>query len=197
MCSGPAGACPAASGTGSLNASVNLASGGTVVFTIIGTVTPGTATLVNTASVAAPAGTFDPNAANNSDTVTTPAAPIGFYAVTPCRVADTRSSTPPALGANSSRDFVAAGMCGIPADARAVAIVLTVASPTDGGDLRLYGAGTPLPVASTINFAAGHTRANNAIVPLGAGGAIRVQCDMPVGSTGQTHFLFDVTGYFK
>ena len=30
---------------------------------------------------------------------------------------------------------------------------------------------------------------------LGTGGQISVQCDMP--STGTTHFLFDVYGYFK
>ncbi|HEX6739382.1 MAG TPA: hypothetical protein VF310_13980, partial [Vicinamibacteria bacterium] len=122
---------------------------------------------------------------------------IGFYPLTPCRVADTRTTTPPALAANSSRDFTAGGSCGIPADAVAVAITLTVVNPTDQGDLRLYAAGATLPLASTINFVAAHTRANNAILPLGTGGAIRVQCDMPPGSTGQTHFLFDVMGYFK
>jgi hypothetical protein len=61
----------------------------------------------------------------------------------------------------------------------------------------VYAAGAPLPLASTINFVTGRTRANNALLPLGTGGAIRVQCDMPAGSSGTTHFLFDVTGYFK
>ena len=120
-----------------------------------------------------------------------------FYALTPCRLADTRSADPPALLANSSRDFDVADLCAIPADALSVAIVLTAVQPTDVGDLRLYPAGSPLPLASSINFATGRTRANNAIVQLGTGGSITVHCDMPPGSTGQTHFVMDAFGYFK
>jgi hypothetical protein len=89
-------------------------------------------------------------------------------------------------------------VCSIPADATAIAIVATAVGETDFGDLRIFGAGTtPIPLASTLNFAVNHARANNAIVPVGAGGALGVQCDMPVGSTGTTNFLFDVFGYFK
>ena len=62
------------------------------------------------------------------------------------------------------------------------------------GDLRLYPAGGTAPLASAINFRTGIVRANNAIVPLGAGGQISVQCDMLSGST---HFFFDVYGYFQ
>jgi uncharacterized repeat protein (TIGR01451 family) len=196
-CTASAGsACPAG-GSGSINASVSLLGGGTATFTATGTVAPGTATLVNTATVAAPAGVFDPALANNSDTVTTPATPVGYYTVTPCRVADTRSTAPPALSANTTRVFDVAGRCGIPADARAVAIVVTVAQQTDLGNLRLYPAGEAAPLASTINFVVGRTRANNAIIPLGQAGRIAVQCDMPAGSSGRSHFLFDVFGYFR
>jgi hypothetical protein len=121
-----------------------------------------------------------------------------FFTLIPCRVADTRGpagpSGGPALAANSTRSFPAAGVCGIPNDAVAIAINVTVVEETDVGDLRLYAAGGAVPSASTINFTANHVRANNAIIPLGAGGAIAVQTDMP---TGTTQFLFDVTGYFK
>jgi hypothetical protein len=85
----------------------------------------------------------------------------------------------------------------VPADARAVAIVLVTVGPTDGGNLRLYPAGGTTPLASTINFVAGHVRANNAIVPLGLRGRIAVRCDMPVGSSGETQFVLDVYGYFR
>jgi hypothetical protein len=130
------------------------------------------------------------------------AVPVGkFYALPPCRVADTRGpvgpSGGPALAANTLRTFPATGICLIPADATSVAIVATVVQETDFGDLRIFPAGAPLPLASTINFAVNHVRANNAIIGVGAGGALSVQCDMPVGSTGTTHFLFDVFGYFK
>ena len=126
---------------------------------------------------------------------------IRYFTVAPCRVADTRTATGPsggpALGANTTRVFPAAGLCNVPATARAVAINVTVTGATDGGNLRLYPADSVLPTASTLNFVAGRARANNALVRLGAGGAIAVRCDMAPGSTGQTHFLFDVTGYFE
>jgi hypothetical protein len=124
-----------------------------------------------------------------------------FFTLTPCRVADTRNpvgpSGGPALAANATRTFPVTGICGIPSTASAVALNLTVVGETDSGDLRLYPAGSPVPSSSTINFAVQKVRANNAIIPLGSGGQIAVQCDMPPGSTGHTHFLFDVTGYFQ
>jgi hypothetical protein len=124
-----------------------------------------------------------------------------FYSLTPCRVADTRNavgpSGGPALAANTSRSFPATGICGIPSDATAIAVNVTVVDETDLGDLRLSPAGGSLPSSSTINFAVNKVRANNAIIGLGTGGQITVQCDMPPASTGSTNFLFDVTGYFK
>ena len=69
--------------------------------------------------------------------------------------------------------------------------------PSDLGDLRVYPTGGIAPLASSINFRPGIVRANNAIIRLGVGGQISVQCDMPPGSTGGTHFFFDVYGYFQ
>jgi uncharacterized repeat protein (TIGR01451 family) len=124
-----------------------------------------------------------------------------YYALTPCRGADTRgadgTSGGPALGANTTRTFPVTGLCGVPTSAAAVALNVTVVGETDFGDLRLYPAGGAVPSSSTINFAVSKVRANNAIIPLGSGGQITVQCDMPPGSAGQTHFLFDVYGYFQ
>ena len=122
----------------------------------------------------------------------------GYFTVAPCRVADTRNapgpSGGPALSANTNRTFPVSGLCGIPASATAVAINMAVFLPSNDGDLRVYPAGAPVPLASAINFRPGIVRANNAIVPLGAGGQLSVQCDMPSGST---HFFFDVFGYFQ
>jgi hypothetical protein len=129
------------------------------------------------------------------------AAPAAFHTLTPCRVADTRNAVGaqggPSLGANAARTFPVTGVCGIPSTATAVAINVTVVDETAVGDLRLYPAGSAAPVSSAINFTAGKVRANNAIIRLGTGGQISVQCDMPPGSAGHTHFLFDVTGYFQ
>ncbi len=70
LCTGFAGAsCSAASGTGSINSTANLPVGSSVVFSAIGTVDlSSTGTLANTATVAPPVGSIDPNGANNSAT---------------------------------------------------------------------------------------------------------------------------------
>ena len=124
-----------------------------------------------------------------------------LYPTTPCRLADTRNPPGPGggppLDANSTRVFPVNGLCTIPPDARAVVLNVTAVNPTDVGDLRLDAAGRAAPPASTINFAPGRTRANNTVVAVGATGQVAVQCDMPPGSTGSTHLVLDVYGYFK
>jgi hypothetical protein len=124
-----------------------------------------------------------------------------FHALEPCRLADTRlpdgPSGGPPLAAGTARDFPVGGLCGIPADARAVAVNITTTGQTEPGNLRLYPSGEPVPLASAINFTAQHARANNALVRLGAGGQVGVRCDMGAGSTGRTHFILDVFGYFR
>jgi hypothetical protein len=131
----------------------------------------------------------------------TPPSPTRFYTLPPCRLADTRNpvgpSGGPALGANSTRNFPVTGLCNVPSTAVAVVLNATAVGPTDSGNLRLFAQGGALPNASALNFAAGRTRANNAVVPLGAGGGLGVRCDMAPGSSGSTHFVLDVTGYFQ
>jgi hypothetical protein len=140
-------------------------------------------------------------AASSGDVVQqTEAAPPGdgFFTVAPCRLADTRNapgpSGGPALAANSVRAFPISGLCEIPASATAVVVNLAVIQPTNDGDLRVYPSGAPAPLASALNFRAGTVRAGHAIVPLGAGGQISFQCDMPSGST---HLIIDTYGYFQ
>jgi hypothetical protein len=87
-----------------------------------------------------------------------------------------------------------AGRCGIPPEADALALNVTVTEPTAPGHITVYPLGVPLPLASTINFRAGLTRANNAIIPLGTGDSIAVFCGQ---SSGTTHFVIDVVGYFR
>ena len=100
----------------------------------------------------------------------------------------------PALAANTDRTFAVTGACGIPATAGAISVNLTVTQPSAVGDLRLYPGGTSLPPASSINYAAGQTRANNATVLLGPGGTVSVRC---VQASGNVHFLLDVNGYYR
>jgi hypothetical protein len=89
---------------------------------------------------------------------------------------------------------VIAGQCGISSSARSVAVNLTVTQPGSGGFLTVYPAGSAVPLASTINYSAGQTRANNAVVSLGPSGDIAVACGQPSGTV---QFILDVNGYFQ
>ena len=127
-----------------------------------------------------------------------PPPPSSFHTLTPCRVVDTRNAAGPyggpALVANSTRTFTMSGRCGIPSSARAVSLNVTVTQQTGQGDLRLYPGGAQLPGTSTINFNAGQTRANNALLPLNTSGDLSVRCVMPSGSV---HMVLDVNGYME
>jgi hypothetical protein len=120
-----------------------------------------------------------------------------FFTVTPCRVFDTREVSGPTLGApltcGTVQSFAVAGECGVPASAEAVSLNLTGTGSTAQGNLRLFASGTPAPLASSLNYAAGQTRANNAVAPLSAGGQISVLCS----PSGTTHVVLDVNGYFQ
>ncbi len=125
-------------------------------------------------------------------------APAEFFTLPPCRVIDTRGAPGPyggpGLVAGGDRVFTVAGRCGVPASARAIAINLTVAAPDAAGNLRLYPAGFTLPLVSSINYSAGQTRANNAIVALSAAGAVAVRCTQ---ASGAAQLILDVSGYFE
>ncbi|KAA0252449.1 VCBS repeat-containing protein [Acidobacteria bacterium ACD] len=125
------------------------------------------------------------------------AVPRSFHTLAPCRAVDTRNADGPlggpAIEAQRTRTFYLLGACGIPTDAVALSLNVTVVSPTFAGNLRLFpGVGTS-PLVSTLNYKSGQTRANNAVVRLGAG-EISVQNDQ---GTGVAHVLIDVTGYFR
>ncbi|MEO6326287.1 MAG: metallophosphoesterase [Thermoanaerobaculia bacterium] len=127
-------------------------------------------------------------------------APLAYYTMTPCRIADTRGpaglSGAPALAANSSRTFPISSLCGVPDTARSVALNVTVVSPTDSGELRVGPASIADVATSTVSFAAGTVRAAQTTVGLGENGRIGVRCDMP-GSTGTTQMIIDVAGFFQ
>jgi len=70
-----------------------------------------------------------------------------------------------------------------------------VTAASVGGNVRLFPAGQPVPTASTINYVAGQNRANNAVIPLDASGALAAFVAQPAGTT--VHLIIDVNGYFE
>jgi hypothetical protein len=143
--------------------------------------------------------------------------PFQFYSLTPCRAVDTRISTQssggygPIITTKVERKFPIQGNCNVPVGATAVALNVTVVTPTNQGSLTLYPAGIAEPLVSTITFPLGtYALANGAIVPLANQslqpkdlaakftlcGSTTLPCQR-VLNNGQAHLALDVTGYFK
>lgn len=125
--------------------------------------------------------------------------PEHFVAVAPCRFLDTRNSSDgPSLSSGVPRDLVIAGgaLCGIPADAKAVALNATaVPIGSAAGYLEMFATGTPTPPTAVLNFDSNVAPvANNAYVAVGTGGAIRAVAGILGG--GATDLIVDVSGYF-
>ncbi len=123
------------------------------------------------------------------------AAPANYNTLPPCRVFDSRTpANAPALASGTPRTIAVAGTCGVPANATSVAVNATVTQPTGIGYLRLYATGPAPSPFSALNFAAGQTRGNNAVIQLSAAGEIDALPTMP--GTGTLHLVLDVFGYF-
>jgi len=123
--------------------------------------------------------------------------PYQFFALTPCRVVDTRGAIAtnggPGLG-TAVRNFAIRGNCGVPTGAKAVSINVTVTNATNGSWLTLWPSGLAQPFVSTINFDSATTAlANGAIV-----GVSTSTNDLSVrNAIGSVHVIIDVTGYYQ
>jgi hypothetical protein len=114
---------------------------------------------------------------------------LSLYAVAPCRVLDTRQ--PPGTPPISSLDVgVSASSCGIPTDANAHVLGVTVIPPGSMGYLTLWPQGQAQPLVSTLNALDGAITSNLAIVPT-LNGAISAFASNP------THLVVDISGYFR
>jgi hypothetical protein len=123
--------------------------------------------------------------------------PGTFFTVTPCRLVDTRNPAGlrggPALTANVVRTFGLATFCGIPSTARALSLNVTITGPTGAGNLRVFPGGGAVPLASSINYAPGQTRANSGTFAVNTSGQLAVRAD----GAGTVHLILDVNGYYQ
>ena len=120
----------------------------------------------------------------------TPTVAGAFKATAPFRALDTRSRAP--VRADSPVSFQVGGVNGIPANVSAVTFNLTATEPRSFGFAAAYASGTLRPNASNLNFAAGQTVPNSVTVPVGADGKVTLFNR----SSGTTHFIADVSGYY-
>ena len=111
---------------------------------------------------------------------------LSMYGMAPCRVVDTRDGSP----AITSLDVaVSASACGIPSNAQAHVLSVTVVPPGPMGYLALWPQGQTRPVVSTLNALDGAITSNLAIVPTTNGWISAFASD-------PTHMVVDISGYF-
>ncbi len=114
---------------------------------------------------------------------------LSLYALTPCRVLDTRNSPgrPPTAGTVDVSVMLSG--CGAPASAKSYVMNATVVPPGPFSFLTLWPQGTIQPLVSTLNAPDGAVTSNMAIVPT-TNGLVSSFASNPV------HLVLDISGYF-
>lgn len=125
--------------------------------------------------------------------------------ISPTRILDTRSAPVPpdwpsgwALQSKWELDLPVRGSLAVPNDPNITGVLVNITAVNVGGGYT-YVAATPEdtpagsePPTSVTNLVGGQTKANTAIVPIGADGKIRL-----FNSGSNTHLIVDVLGYLQ
>jgi len=123
-----------------------------------------------------------------------------YNAVEPARLLDTRPNTPTVDGQSNTINHRlngdvttvrVAGRGGVPADAEAAIINVTVTDPEQAGYVTIYPCGTDPPITSNGNYRSGQTVATAAISKIGSDGSICIYT--PV----HTQLVADINGYYN
>jgi hypothetical protein len=127
------------------------------------------------------------------------AATAGLQPVVPARLLDTRPGSDTVDGLFSGigqrtggtvTQLVVAGRGGAPADSAAVVLNVTATNAAAAGYVTVFPCGSPQPLASNLNFAAGDTIPNAVVSKVGVGGAVCFSSNVAVD------LIVDVNGYF-
>jgi hypothetical protein len=122
---------------------------------------------------------------------------VWFNAMSPVRILDSRPSGPQVgpygtpWGAGTTRHVTVAGVGGVPANADAVVLNVTVTDTTQSSFLTIWPKGSDRPTASSLNWQAGWTVPNAVTVKVGADGQVSV-----FNNRGEVNVIFDVVGYY-
>jgi Tol biopolymer transport system component len=122
----------------------------------------------------------------------------GLTPLDPLRILDSRPapyqvgpySTP--WQAGTTRDVQVTGVAGVPPDAVAVVLNVTVTGTTASSYLSVWPKGQARPTVSSLNWQAGWTIPNAVTVKVGAEGKISI-----FNNRGQTDVVADIVGYYK
>jgi hypothetical protein len=138
---------------------------------------------------------------NNGGTVHVVADLVGTYAPTtgslftgkaPTRVLDTRNDIGNHKAKLGPGAILTLTIPNLPAGVTAVALNVTATAPTAGSFLTVYPGNEGRPTTSSLNFVAGQTIPNLALVRVGPGNTVRFY-----NNSGTVHVIADLTGYFR
>jgi hypothetical protein len=115
---------------------------------------------------------------------------LTFVPITPTRVADTRPDAQ-SLGPVSRMDVVVAGVAGVPAGAKAVALNITAVHASAMTYLRAWPAGASMPASSVLNTDPARTVATSVVLGVGGEGKVSLY-----NNSGSVHLAVDVSGYY-
>ena len=114
-----------------------------------------------------------------------------FIPLTPTRLLDGRLAPQVLLGPAGTVDVQVTGVAGVPAGGvSAVVLNLTVTQPTAASFFQLYPTGGTT-ATSSLNFAAGETRAAETTIKVGAGGRVTIR-----NASGNAFPIVDLQGYY-
>ena len=120
-----------------------------------------------------------------------------FVPVSPTRILDTRPAPLNVGGfvgplvSGQTITFQVTGVAGVPANATAVVMNVTVDATTGSSFLTVFPAGEARPIVSNLNWVAGTTIPNLVTVKIGAAGQVSV-----FNLNGNAHVIADVAGYY-
>ena len=172
-CSPSAGAgCTTASGSGSINTTVDLPVGTTATFTVVAAVdAAATGTLANTAGAAPAAGIVDPTPANNSDTDTDSLTPTADLSITKTNLlASVVPGTPVSytITASNSGPSAVVGATVVDTLPASLAAPTWTCTATGGGSCAASGSGSindtvNLPVGASVTYTVAGTVTSTAV----------------------------------
>jgi hypothetical protein len=123
---------------------------------------------------------------------TTFADPSRYAPLTPVRLLDTRETVPQSVPAQSAITLKVAGVSGVPADASAVSLNVTVTDTSVPGYVTVWPTGGTRPVVSNLNFVGNQTVPNLVTVKVGTGGSVSLYNSSPT----PVNMVVDLGGYY-
>jgi hypothetical protein len=112
---------------------------------------------------------------------------VGVSLAKPARLFGSRGGG--ALSGGSVTEVQVAGIAGLPANAAAAMLSVTVVDAPASGFVTIFPCGQPVPVTSNVNFSQGQTTDNSVFVEAGKGAKVCLY------TSADTDLLVDATGY--